>query len=113
MKIDRRSLLLSLLVLVVSQGRTSHAADIAIKAVTQNNFLVPDDGPAPAPGVLPEVLAQTSGVVLIDELDVHLHPSWQRTIGGSAGKRSTTRLIAGWRYRKETPSLPCPRSSES
>lgn len=55
-------------------------ADIAIKAVTQNNFLVPDDGLAPAPGVLPEVLARTSGVVLIDELDVHLHPSWQRRV---------------------------------
>jgi predicted ATP-binding protein involved in virulence len=55
-------------------------ADIAIKAVKQNNFLVPDDGPAPACGVLPEVLAQTLGVVLIDELDVHLHPSWQRRV---------------------------------
>ena len=55
-------------------------ADIAIKAVTQNNFLVVDDGPALAQGALPEVLAQTSGVVLIDELDVHLHPSWQRRV---------------------------------
>jgi predicted ATP-binding protein involved in virulence len=55
-------------------------ADIAIKAVTQNNYLVPDDGPAPAVGALPDVLAQTPGVVLIDELDVHLHPSWQRRV---------------------------------
>jgi len=55
-------------------------ADIAIKAVTQNNYLVPDDGPVPAAGTLPDVLAQTPGVVLIDELDVHLHPSWQRRV---------------------------------
>ncbi len=55
-------------------------ADIAIKAVTQNNYLVPDDGSAPAACALPHVLAQTPGVVLIDELDVHLHPSWQRRV---------------------------------
>ena len=34
----------------------------------------PDDEP------LPRVLAQTPGVVLIDELDVHLHPKWQRSV---------------------------------
>ncbi|HEX7379675.1 MAG TPA: AAA family ATPase [Pirellulales bacterium] len=55
-------------------------ADIAIKAVTQNNFLVVDDGPMTPQGALPDVLAQTSGMVLIDELDVHLHPSWQRRV---------------------------------
>lgn len=44
-------------------------ADIAIKAVTQNAHLLPHP-----------VLAQTPGVVLIDELDVHLHPSWQRRV---------------------------------
>jgi predicted ATP-binding protein involved in virulence len=27
-----------------------------------------------------DVLANTSGVVIIDELDIHLHPAWQRTI---------------------------------
>jgi predicted ATP-binding protein involved in virulence len=27
---------------------------------------------------LPRVLAQTPGVVLVDELEVHLHPKWQR-----------------------------------
>lgn len=55
-------------------------ADIAIKAVTQNNFLVssahkltPDEG-------LPPVLSRTPGVILIDELDVHLHPIWQREV---------------------------------
>ena len=56
------------------------AADIAIKAVTQNNHLVPDDGQVRLNGGLPEVLAQTPGVVLIDELDVHLHPRWQRRV---------------------------------
>jgi predicted ATP-binding protein involved in virulence len=55
-------------------------ADIAIKAVTQNNHLVPEDAPALTNGTLPDVLAQTSGVVLIDELDVHLHPRWQRRV---------------------------------
>ena len=49
-------------------------ADIAIKAVTQNNYLVPEEAPARRTGGLPDVLAQTPGVVLIDELDVHLHP---------------------------------------
>ena len=55
-------------------------ADIAIKAVTQNNHLVPEHVPATANGALPDVLAQTPGVVLIDELDVHLHPRWQRRV---------------------------------
>jgi predicted ATP-binding protein involved in virulence len=52
-------------------------ADIAIKAVTQNNFLVPEDPSISATQGLPDVLARTPGVVLIDELDVHLHPRWQ------------------------------------
>jgi predicted ATP-binding protein involved in virulence len=55
-------------------------ADIAIKAVTQNNYLVPDGVLEPANATLPDVLAQTPGVVLIDELDVHLHPRWQRRV---------------------------------
>ena len=55
-------------------------ADIAIKAVTQNSHLVPEDAVAAHNGVLPDVLLQTPGVVLIDELDVHLHPSWQRRV---------------------------------
>ncbi len=55
-------------------------ADLAIRVVTQNAYLLPvgelgaDDQP------LPRVLALTPGVVLIDELDVHLHPIWQRRI---------------------------------
>lgn len=55
-------------------------ADIAIKAVTQNNFLVPPDALTANDEPLPAVLAQTPGVVLIDELDVHLHPKWQRGV---------------------------------
>ena len=55
-------------------------ADIAIKMVTQNNDLVPADTLTAEDEPLPRVLAQTPGVVLIDELDVHLHPKWQRQI---------------------------------
>lgn len=54
-------------------------ADIAIRVVTQNAFLVPPDDLGP-PDVLPQVLKETPGVVLIDELDVHLHPRWQRQV---------------------------------
>ncbi|MFN7935177.1 MAG: AAA family ATPase [Bryobacteraceae bacterium] len=43
-------------------------ADLAIKAVTQNAYMLPD------------VLAKTPGLILIDELDVHLHPKWQRRV---------------------------------
>lgn len=55
-------------------------ADLAIKAVTQNAFLLPPDDLGPQDKPLPRVLQQTPGVVLIDELDVHLHPKWQRRI---------------------------------
>ena len=54
--------------------------DLAIKMVTQNNFLVPANVLGPDDEPLPRVLAQTPGVVLIDELDVHLHPKWQRGV---------------------------------
>ncbi|MBT9582756.1 AAA family ATPase [bacterium] len=54
-------------------------ADLAIKAVTQNNCLVEESA---EPGELPKVLEQTPGVILIDELDVHLHPLWQRRVVG-------------------------------
>ncbi len=57
-------------------------ADLAIKAVTQNAFLVPTDESGPSDGPLPSVLAETPGLVLIDELDVHLHPRWQRRVAG-------------------------------
>ncbi len=55
-------------------------ADLAIRAVTQNAFLVPADESGPSDGPLPRVLAETPGLVLIDELDVHLHPRWQRRV---------------------------------
>lgn len=55
-------------------------ADLAIKAVTQNAFLLPPDELGPEDEPLPRVLQQTPGLVLIDELDVHLHPRWQRRV---------------------------------
>jgi len=55
-------------------------ADLAIKMVTQNNYLVPPDVLGAEDEPWPRVLSQTPGVVLIDELDVHLHPKWQRGI---------------------------------
>ena len=42
--------------------------DIALKAATLN------------PHLGPKVLQETPGVVLIDELDLHLHPKWQRHV---------------------------------
>jgi predicted ATP-binding protein involved in virulence len=62
------------------RGLFALVADIAIKMVTQNNYLVPPDALTAEDEPLPRVLAQTPGVVLIDELDVHLHPKWQRQI---------------------------------
>jgi predicted ATP-binding protein involved in virulence len=44
------------------------AADLAIKAVMLN------------PQLAERALELTPGVVLIDELDLHLHPSWQRNV---------------------------------
>jgi len=61
-------------------------ADLAIKLVTQNNFLVPPDELGPEDEALPRVLVMTPGVVLIDELDVHLHPKWQRSVVESLRK---------------------------
>lgn len=56
-------------------------ADIAIKAVTQNNFLVNRSALGTAfTERTPRVLGETPGVILIDELDVHLHPTWQRLV---------------------------------
>jgi predicted ATP-binding protein involved in virulence len=54
--------------------------DLAIKAVTQNAYLLPPEELGPEDAPLPRVLRQTPGVVLIDELDVHLHPKWQRRV---------------------------------
>ena len=55
-------------------------ADLAIKAVTQNAFLLPPDVLGSEDEPLPRVLRETPGVVLIDEIDVHLHPIWQRRV---------------------------------
>jgi len=55
-------------------------ADLAIKAITQNNFLLPADELGADDEPLPRVLRETPGIVLIDELDVHLHPKWQRRV---------------------------------
>lgn len=55
-------------------------ADLAIKAVTQNAYLLPPDELGAEDAQLPRVLSQTPGLVLIDEVDVHLHPIWQRRV---------------------------------
>jgi len=55
-------------------------ADLAVKAVTQNAFLLPPEELGAEDAQLPRVLRETPGVVLIDELDVHLHPKWQRRV---------------------------------
>lgn len=55
-------------------------ADLAVKAVTQNAYLLPPDELGPEDEPLPRVLKLTPGLVLIDEVDVHLHPIWQRRI---------------------------------
>lgn len=55
-------------------------ADIAVKAVTLNAHLLPADKLGAEDEPIPRVLRDTPGVVLIDELDVHLHPSWQRRV---------------------------------
>ncbi|MEI7909077.1 MAG: AAA family ATPase [Verrucomicrobiota bacterium] len=57
-------------------------ADIAIKAVTQNAFLLPADQLGPEDRPWPRILRETPGLVLIDEVDVHLHPKWQRRVVG-------------------------------
>ena len=55
-------------------------ADIAIKVVTQNPCLLPEDQPDGGNALLPDVLRRTPGLVLIDEIDAHLHPRWQRRV---------------------------------
>jgi predicted ATP-binding protein involved in virulence len=54
-------------------------ADLAIKIVTQNAAFLPKEID-PDNQALPQILQQTSGLVLIDEIDVHLHPKWQRQV---------------------------------
>ena len=56
-------------------------ADIAIKVVMHNSYLVPGQHRTETDdGLLPEVLQRTPGFVLIDEIDAHLHPRWQRRV---------------------------------
>ena len=43
--------------------------DLAVKAVRLNHARLGED-----------VLRQTPGIVLIDEIDLHLHPTWQRVV---------------------------------
>lgn len=54
-------------------------ADIAIKVVTQNAAFLPDALDFSAES-LPQIFQKTSGLILIDEIDVHLHPKWQRQV---------------------------------
>jgi predicted ATP-binding protein involved in virulence len=53
-------------------------ADIAIKAVTLNSYSYGPEEPGANDPMY--VLRNSPGVVLIDELDVHLHPKWQRRV---------------------------------
>jgi len=53
-------------------------ADVATKVVMQNSYLVPDA--RLDDDEVPPVLQETPGMVLIDEIDVHLHPKWQRRV---------------------------------
>lgn len=66
----------------LSDGQRAMAAmvaDIAIRAITLNSYLIPERKRGRKADPL-RVLRETPGVVLIDELDVHLHPKWQRTV---------------------------------
>jgi predicted ATP-binding protein involved in virulence len=56
---------------LLSDGQRSVMAmvgDLAVKMMTAN------------PHLGPQAIQETAGVVLIDELDLHLHPQWQRRI---------------------------------
>jgi predicted ATP-binding protein involved in virulence len=54
-------------------------ADIAIKVVSQNTKFLPAVADLNDQTLHP-ILKQTPGLVLIDEIDVHLHPKWQRRV---------------------------------
>ena len=55
-------------------------ADIAIKIVTQNASFLTEKSEDISSKKLPLILQKTPGLVLIDEIDVHLHPKWQRQV---------------------------------
>jgi predicted ATP-binding protein involved in virulence len=52
----------------------SLTADIAYRCVQLNPHLIHQNPDYPSP------LEETSGIVLIDEIDLHLHPKWQQTV---------------------------------
>jgi predicted ATP-binding protein involved in virulence len=54
-------------------------ADIAIKIVNQNASFLSKELDIDNE-ILPSLLQKTSGLVLIDEIDVHLHPKWQHQV---------------------------------
>jgi predicted ATP-binding protein involved in virulence len=54
-------------------------ADIAIKVVTQNSSFLTEEFDIDGKE-LPLLLQKTPGLVLIDEIDVHLHPKWQHQV---------------------------------
>lgn len=54
-------------------------ADIAIKIVTQNAAFLSEDLDVNITN-LPVIFQETSGLVMIDDIDVHLHPKWQRQV---------------------------------
>jgi predicted ATP-binding protein involved in virulence len=54
-------------------------ADIAIKVVNQNAAFLTEELKLDNE-ILPLLLQKTSGLVLIDEIDVHLHPKWQHQV---------------------------------
>jgi predicted ATP-binding protein involved in virulence len=54
-------------------------ADIAIKIVNQNAAFLSKELEINNE-ILPLLLQKTSGLVLIDEIDVHLHPKWQHQV---------------------------------
>lgn len=66
----------------LSDGQRMMAAtisDMAVRAFQLNRYMVESyDGDDQA--AAEAVLRETHGVVLIDELDVHLHPDWQRRV---------------------------------
>lgn len=55
-------------------------ADISIKVVSQNAHLLREDLPNTIDEFPHEILKKTPGLVLIDELDAHLHPLWQQRV---------------------------------
>ena len=54
-------------------------ADMAIKIVTQNASFLTEKLDISSQE-LPLILQEASGLVLIDEIDIHLHPKWQRQV---------------------------------